>query len=89
MAVKTLTITEQAYNRIKSMKEGDESFSELFLRITSGNINVAKRFFGAARLSEEDIKKWRNTVTENRRLDNEIDIKKQKSLQKRIKELNL
>lgn len=89
MVVKTLTITEQAYNKIKLMKEGDESFSELFLRIASGNINVAKRFFGAAHLSEEDIKNWRKTVTENKALDKELDLKKQKNLQKRIQELNL
>ena len=33
--MKTITITDDAYKRVKKMKEGDESFSELFLRISS------------------------------------------------------
>lgn len=89
MAVKTLTITEQAYNKIKSMKEGDESFSDLFLRIASGNINVAKRFFGVAHLSEEEIKNWRKSLYESRELNNKLDLDRQKNFQKRIKELNI
>ena len=32
MATKTITITEDAYNRIKKFKEKDESFSEMFKR---------------------------------------------------------
>lgn len=89
MAVKTLTITEDAYNKIKAMKEGGESFSDLFLRIAASNINTTKRFFGVAKLSEEELKNWRKNITESRTLDKELDIKKQKSLQKRIKELGL
>lgn len=33
MAVKTITITEDAYETIKRMKAEDESFSELFRRL--------------------------------------------------------
>lgn len=32
MAVKTITITEEAYNLLKSKKQGEESFSELIIR---------------------------------------------------------
>ena len=34
MAVKTITITEDAYRRLKSRKLGDESFSDVILRLT-------------------------------------------------------
>ena len=33
MAVKTITVTEDAYDTMKRLKKGDESFSDLFLRI--------------------------------------------------------
>lgn len=32
MSVKTLTITEEAYERLASMKEKDESFSQVIVR---------------------------------------------------------
>ena len=34
MAVKTITITEDAYRRLRSRKVGDESFSDVILRLT-------------------------------------------------------
>ncbi len=34
MAVKTIRITEDAYRRLKSRKLGDESFSDVILRLT-------------------------------------------------------
>ncbi|TLZ54540.1 MAG: hypothetical protein E6K17_07730 [Methanobacteriota archaeon] len=33
MAVKTITVTEEAYRRLKGHKTGDESFSEVILRL--------------------------------------------------------
>ncbi len=34
MVVKTITVTEDAYRRLKARKIGDESFSDVILRIT-------------------------------------------------------
>jgi predicted CopG family antitoxin len=36
MATKTITVTEDAYERLKACKEDGESFSETITRITSG-----------------------------------------------------
>ncbi len=35
MATKTLTITEDAYNRLHALKEESESFSEVIRRVTT------------------------------------------------------
>lgn len=40
MAVKTITITEEAYDSMKRLKSGGESFSDLFLRLTSKTATV-------------------------------------------------
>ncbi len=34
MGVKTITVTEEAYRRLRSRKTGEESFSDVILRIT-------------------------------------------------------
>lgn len=35
MSTKTITITDEAYNRLKAAKEGGDSFTETILRITN------------------------------------------------------
>ncbi len=34
MAVKTITVTEEAYRRLRAHKTADESFTEVILRLT-------------------------------------------------------
>ena len=36
MPTKTITVTEDAYDRLKALKRDDESFSELVVRLTEG-----------------------------------------------------
>ncbi len=37
MSTKTLTVKEEAYNRLLAKKKTNESFSDVILRITSGS----------------------------------------------------
>lgn len=46
MAVKTLTITEGAYERLKRLKREGESFSELFLRLSDEKRSTALSIYG-------------------------------------------
>ena len=44
MTTKTITITEDAYERLRAMKREDESFTELVLRLTGEEEDVMKGF---------------------------------------------
>lgn len=46
MAFKTLTIKESVYKKLLLMKKKDESFSELFERLSNSNIEVLKKMRG-------------------------------------------
>ena len=37
MSTKTITITDEAYNRLKSTKSEDESFTETIIRLTNND----------------------------------------------------
>ncbi|MDS0475764.1 antitoxin VapB family protein [Natrinema sp. 1APR25-10V2] len=44
MATKTVTITEEAYERLKAHKRDDESFTETVLRLTEADQDVMRGF---------------------------------------------
>ena len=44
MTTKTITITEDAYDRLKAMKRADESFTDLLLRLTEDEDDVMGGF---------------------------------------------
>jgi len=58
MTVKTITITEDAYNLFKRLKEKDESFSDLIKRIGSERKSDVNRIFGVlSKYNVEDAQK--------------------------------
>ncbi len=59
MTIKTITITEDAYNKIKSLKHNDESFSDLFRRLAENRSSAGKEFFGIFKASSEEMVKKR------------------------------
>ena len=44
MGTKTITVTEEAYDRLRAMKRSDESFTDVLLRVTGGETDVMKGF---------------------------------------------
>ena len=76
MAVKTITVTEDAYAAVKSMKGPGESFSDTFLRISKRR--ALSSFFGA--LSGEAGERFERAILEARKRRN-------KAHQGRMKEI--
>ncbi|MBI5072882.1 hypothetical protein HZA99_03620 [Candidatus Woesearchaeota archaeon] len=89
MVVKTLTVTEDSYNKMKRLKKEDESFSDLFNRIADEKLNVASRFLGLVKLSPSEMDAWRKNTARNKKLSSLVDLKKQTKLEKRMRELGM
>ena len=66
MTVKTITVTESAYNTLKNMKHGDESFSEVITRISSEKKSVLD-FFGLLKDSESSAEELQQRTKEIRK----------------------
>jgi predicted CopG family antitoxin len=64
MTIKSLTITEDAYDALKAMKHGDESFSEAILRVAKSRKEHIGRFFGI--LGREGAEALRRSITKRR-----------------------
>jgi len=64
MATKTISITEEAYNRLVSRKSENESFSEVINKITN-KVNLLD-FFGI--LNNKEANKLAKIIKENRGL---------------------
>ena len=55
MAIKSLTITEDAYETLKRIKHGDESFSEAILRMRTEKRSHLDKYFGILKMSESEV----------------------------------
>jgi predicted CopG family antitoxin len=68
MATKSLTITEDAYERLKSHKRDEESFSEVIERLTGADEDIWKGFGAypdSAERAEERIEQHRREYRED------------------------
>ena len=61
MAIKTITVTVDAYQAIKRMKKGEESFSDLFLRL-GGRPLMIKDVIGVLKQTPEEAEAFRRRV---------------------------
>lgn len=65
MPFKTITITEDAYTAIKRLKANDESFSELFLRISPKRV-TATSMLGSWNISDKEFETIKLDIRKNR-----------------------
>lgn len=83
MAVKTITVTEDAYEALKALKSSNESFSETILK-------VAKRrplsdFFGV--LSKESSDRLEKAILEGRKKRNAAHQRRMKHIAEEMKKM--
>ena len=83
MAVKTITIKENAYEALKSLKLSRESFSETILRIAKRK--PLSEFFGV--LSKNTGEKLEKAILASRKKRNEAHRARMKSIIKEFKEM--
>jgi predicted CopG family antitoxin len=76
MSTKTVSLSEDAYERLKSLKEDKESFSDVVRRVTETS-NVSK-FHGA--LSEDTADEVEENISENREGNRERHSERVKSI---------
>ena len=65
MVVKTITVTEEAYNSFKQLKQSDESFSDLMKRISGGRKTV-NDIYGALK-GKIDIEELQQRMKDSRK----------------------
>ncbi len=58
MASKTISITDDVYNKLNAIKGPKESFSELFTKMLEIYKQNLKNSFGAWHLSDDDIQEF-------------------------------
>ena len=83
MVIKSLTITEEAYNVLKSIKHGDESFSKAIIRIGKRvPVNIEK-YIGIIKRSDDEVKEWKSEIKSRRKeIDFEFKEKGKKHMEK-------
>lgn len=79
MATKTITITEEAYRRLKQSKTDDESFSQIITRIT-GNAGRLLKFAGT--LTDEEADRLEARIKENRKRWLKVEAEKKEQLRR-------
>jgi len=55
MSFKTLTIKESVYQKLLGMKKENESFSDLFERLSKKNIDILKKARGSIEFKNKEI----------------------------------
>lgn len=65
MGFKTLTIKESVYKKLLAIKRKDESFSDLFERLSKSNLEILKKMRGST--TYENKKEMLNEIYEKRK----------------------
>ncbi len=80
MTVKTITVTEDAYEALKAVKQETESFSQTILRVTRRR--PLSNFFGV--LSKESGERLEQVIEDMRKRRNNAHQKRLKELSKSL-----
>ena len=87
MVVKTITVTEDAYAAVKDLKQEDESFSDLFLRLGKRTLRV-KDLAGFLQGTPERAKELREKLKQLRQETDASFEQRMKDVRARFKRAN-
>ena len=62
MVIKSLTITENAYDALKTLKYGNESFTDVILRVTKDRTKLIDKYFGIFKGGEAEAANLINKI---------------------------
>lgn len=65
--VKTITIMEDAYETLKSMKQKDESFSDVIRRVGSETKVDLRKWLGVLKNKGQRAEEWNSFIKESRK----------------------
>ena len=82
MATKTISITEEAYERLANQKRENESFSTVINR----KFKKYNLLDMAGVLSKESAEALEKAIKENRKKDQELQDKKMKNIEKQLRD---
>ena len=68
--VKRISLSNDAYSGLKAVKNKDESFSHLILRLLESNTKDIKRFAGILKNDTEELDWIEERIAEDRRKNN-------------------
>lgn len=83
MTIKSLTITEGAYETLKRIKHGDESFSDVILRIGTEKKNHLDKYVGILKMSNSEVAEVLQGI-KKRRKEMDIEFTQKQERLKRI-----
>lgn len=81
MATKTITITEEAYRRLRQSRKEDESFSQIIQRLTS-NAGGLLKFAGT--LTEEQAQRLEEQIRKNRKRWMKQEAKRREEIRRQL-----
>lgn len=67
MVIKSLSITEDAYNVLKRLKHGDESFSEVIMRVGDEKRDHIKKHVGILKRSQAETDEMLRKIKDRRK----------------------
>lgn len=79
MVVKTITVTEEAYNALKHLKKSEQSFSEIIIEISSEKKGDISSFLGILKNKSKKLAEMRKEIKKRRgELDKEYSERERK-----------
>jgi predicted CopG family antitoxin len=83
MVVKTLTVTEKAYEFLRRAKKGDESFSEVIVRISNKEKGNIIGFYGMLKDSRKELDGMKKKIKKRKKEINKESRSRENKLRKR------